>query len=211
MNNRTTDSCRPRGEWAPAPGIARAPELKSTSAERRPRGGSYGPLPVRFRGRGPGAFPFALARAPLRVQGLAGRKVGSGCGGARPGGCACGMPAGVRVPRVGALRPGGAAVEAGCQRRRQTCRGLRSEEKQLWSSRGRGARPDACVCGLPAGVRAQSEGALRPGGAVGEGGHSVRTDLQDKRATAGPLPHHTAEHAKTPQRLTTLPTQPSTE
>ena len=56
----------------------------------------------------------------------------------------------------------------------QTCRGLRSEEKQLWASRGRGARPDACVCGLPAGVRAQSEGALRPGGAVGEGGCAGR-------------------------------------
>ena len=89
-------------------------ELQSTSAERRPRGGSYGPLPVQFRDRGPGAFPFALARAPLRVRGLVGRAVGCGGEGARPVVCVCGLPAGVRVPRVGALRPEGAAVEGGC-------------------------------------------------------------------------------------------------
>ena len=91
-------------------------ELQSTSAERRPRGGSYDQLPARFRGRGPGAFPFALDRAPLRVRGLAGRAEGRGGGGARPGGCACGLPAGVRMPCIGALRPGGVAVEGGLQR-----------------------------------------------------------------------------------------------
>ena len=75
--------------------------------------------------------------------------MGYGGEGARPGVCACGLPAGVRVPRVGALRPGGVAVDGGCAGR---LAGV-SEEQQLWACWGRGARPNACVCGLPAGVR----------------------------------------------------------
>ncbi len=131
-----------RGEWASAD--RRRPSSRAhrqKEASRRFVLSAPGAIP----GSGARRVPVCASRAPLRVRGLVGRAVGCGGEGARPVVCVCGLPAGVRVPRVGALRPGGAAGEGGCAGRLGQSSGW-SKMEACVGLRGPRASPSASHC-----------------------------------------------------------------